>query len=193
MRTTFVLPVRTRFIQTHFYLKKSWLRKDRAKVVTVANEFTGLIAKINNAVRNDRNLRLALTSILAIHKQRIFSGGYDGRGVKIGTYSTKPTSIPRDRQARDTGRTHFKGGYAEYKRAIGKNPGYVNLRNTDQMQMDYGIVGSNLSYGFGFQNSANFQKMKWMERKYFRDIAITSNNELERLADILVNQLIRSL
>lgn len=159
----------------------------------MANEFTGLINKINNAVRNDRNLRLALTSILAIHKQRIFSQGYDGRGVKIGSYSTKPTSISRDKQARDTGRTHFKGGYAEYKRAIGKNPGFVNLRNTDQMMMDYGIVGTPGNYGFGFQNSANFEKMKNLERKYVKDIADTSKNELETLADILVNQLIRAL
>lgn len=159
----------------------------------MANEFTGLISKINNAVRNDRNLRVALSSILAIHKQRIFSGGFDGKGVKIGTYSTKPISISKSQQARNTGKTFFKGGYAEYKRAVGKNPGYVNLRNTDQMMMDYGLVGSNMSYGFGFQNSANFEKMKNLERKYVKDIADTSNNELETLADILVNQLIKAL
>lgn len=159
----------------------------------MANEFTGLIDKINNAVRNDRNLRLALSSILAIHKQRIFSGGYDGKGVKIGTYSTKPISIAKSQQARATGKTFFKGGYAEYKRAIGKNPGFVTLRNTDQMMMDYGLVGSPGNYGFGFQNAVNFQKMKHLERKYQRDIADTSKYELETLADILVNQLKREL
>lgn len=159
----------------------------------MANEFTGLISKINNAVRNDRNLRVALSSILAIHKQRIFSGGFDGRGVKIGTYSTKPISISKSQQARNTGKTFFKGGYAEYKRAIGKNPGYVNLRNTDQMMMDYGLVGSNMSYGFGFQNSANYEKMQHVQNKYQKDIADISNNELNRLADIVTDQLIRSL
>lgn len=159
----------------------------------MANEFTGLINKINNAVRNDRNLRIALSSVLAIHKQRIFAQGFDGKGVKIGTYSTKPTSIARSQQARNTGKIFFKGGYAEYKRAIGKNPGFVNLRNTDQMMMDYGLVGSNLSYGFGFQNSANFEKMKNLERKYVKDIADLSRNEEERLADIITDQLIKSL
>jgi hypothetical protein len=159
----------------------------------VANEFTGLIAKINNAVRNDQNLRLALSTILAIHKQRIFSGGFDGRGVKIGTYSTKPISIAKSQQARNTGKTFFKGGYAEYKRAVGKNPGFVNLRNTDQMMMDYGLIGSNGSYGFGFQNSANYQKMQALQNKYQKDIADISKNEIERLADIVTDQLIKSL
>lgn len=159
----------------------------------MANEFTGLIARINTAVTNDKNLRSALTSILAIHKQRIFAQGFDGRGVKIGAYSTKPISISKSQQARNTGRTFFKGGYAEYKRAIGKNPGFVNLRNTDQMMMDYGLVGSNGSYGFGFQNSANYEKMQFMQNKYQKQIADTSRNELETLADIVVNQLIRAL
>lgn len=159
----------------------------------MANEFTGLIAKINNAVRSDKNLRIALSSVLAIHKQRIFSGGFDGKGVKIGTYSTKPISISKSQQARNTGKTFFKGGYAEYKRAVGKNPGFVTLRNTDQMMMDYGLVGSNGSYGFGFQNGENFQKMQWMQDKYHKHIADISNHELETLADIVTAQLVKSL
>lgn len=159
----------------------------------MADEFTGLIARINNAVRSDRNLRTALTSILAIHKQRIFSGGFDAKGVKIGAYSTKPTSIAKSQQARQTGKTFFKGGYAEYKRAVGRNPGFVVLRNTDQMMMDYGLVGGNGNYGFGFQNSANYQKMVWLQNKYQKDIADTSKHELETLADIVVNQLKQAL
>lgn len=138
-------------------------------------------------------MRIALSSVLAIQKQRIFTQGFDGRGVKIGTYSTKPISISRDKQARDTGKTRFKGGYAEYKRAVGKNPGFVNLRNTDQMMMDYGLSGSAGNYSFGFQNSENYRKMKNLERKYVKDIADTSKNELDTLTNILTDQIIKSL
>jgi hypothetical protein len=159
----------------------------------VANEFITLIAKINNVVRSDRNLRTALTTILAIHKQRIFSQGFDAKGVKIGQYSTKPAHISKDQQARNTGRTNFKGGYAEYKRAVGRNPGFVILRNTDQMMMDYGLVGANMSYGFGFQNRENYQKMQWLQNKYQKDIADISKFEIETLADITVQQLIKGL
>lgn len=190
---TYASHVKARYTPIHFYRKQLWLKNVPAKVVTVANEFTGIITKINNAIRNDKNMRIALSTVLAIQKQRIFSQGFDGRGVKIGTYSTKPTSISRKNQARDTGKTFFKGGYAEYKRAIGKNPGYVNLRNTDQMMMDYTLMGGSGEYAFGFHNSENLRKMKNLERKYVKDIADTSKYELDTLADILTDQLIKSL
>lgn len=160
----------------------------------MANEFTGLIDKINNAVRSDKNHRIALSTVLAIHKPRIFTQGFDAKGQKIGVYSTKPASISKKNQARDTGRTFFKGGYAEYKRAVGKNPGFVNLRNTDQMMMDYGLMGSNLNYGFGFQNNTNFNKSQWVEQHFgLKQIFDISKNEENVLADSLVDQLIKSL
>lgn len=159
----------------------------------MANEFTDLINKINAAARSDKNMRVALSTTLAVHKQRIFVQGFDARGAKIGTYKTNPISIARNKQARDTGKTYFKGGYSEYKRAVGKNPGFVNLRNTDQMMMDYGIQGSNANYGFGFQNTENFNKSQWMEEKYFKSIFDLSRNEENILADVLVDQLKKSL
>lgn len=160
----------------------------------MANEFTDLITKINNAVRSDRNLRISLSNTLAVHKPRIFQQGFDAKGQKIGVYSTKPISISKTSQARNTGKTYFKGGYAEYKRAVGKNPGFVNLRNTDQMMMDYVIIGSNLNYGFGFQNPENANKSGWVEQHFgLKNIFDISKNEENILADSLVDQLIKSL
>lgn len=159
----------------------------------MANEFTDLIRRINNAARSDRNLRISLSTTLSVHKPRIFAQGFDAKGAKIGTYSTKPISIAKNKQARNTGKTFFKGGYAEYKRAVGKNPGFVNLRNTDQMMMDYGIVGSNGNYGFGFQNSDNAKKSEWMDHKYNKLIFDISRYEENVLADITVNLFIKSI
>lgn len=159
----------------------------------MANEFTDLIQKITNAARSDRNIRISLTTTLAVHKPRIFAEGFDSKGQKIGTYSTKPISISKKSQARNTGKTFFKGGYAEYKSAIGKNPGYVNLRNTDHMMMDYGLIGSGGQYGFGFQNDANAEKSQWMEQKYGKDIFQISNHEENVLADVVVDLFVKSL
>lgn len=159
----------------------------------MANEFTDLIRRINNAARSDRNLRISLSTTLSVHKPRIFAQGFDAKGAKIGTYSTKPISIAKNKQARNTGKTYFKGGYAEYKRAVGKNTGFVNLRNTDQMMMDYGIVGSNGNYGFGFQNSDNAKKSEWMDHKYNKLIFDISRYEENVLADIIVNLFIKSI
>lgn len=159
----------------------------------MANEFTDLVTKINNAARSDRSIRIYLSTTLAVHKPRIFSQGFDAKGQKIGVYSTKPISISKNKQARNTGKTYFKGGYSEYKRAVGKHPGYVNLRNTDQMMMDYSLIGSGGNYGFGFQNTENAKKSHWMEQKYFKDIFDISRNEENVLADAVVDQLIKSL
>lgn len=156
----------------------------------MANELTALMQTINAAIRSERNKRIALTTVLAVHKPRIFNSGYDARGVRIGTYSTNPISISKKSQARATGKTYFKGGYAEYKTAVGRNPGYVNLRNTDQMYVDYGLVGST---GFGFSNSENYKKSQWMEEKYKKDIFVLSTNELNILADVLVDQIKKSI
>jgi hypothetical protein len=159
----------------------------------VANEFTAVLEKINNVVRADKTMRVALTTVLAIHKPRIFEQGFSAKGVKLGTYSTKPISISKSEQARNTGKTFFSGGYAEYKRDIGKNQGFVNLRNTDQMYGDYGLVGSGQSFGFGFQNSDNYRKSQYAEAKYQTPIFELSRYEEEILADTLFNQIRNAL
>lgn len=159
----------------------------------MANEITDFINRVNQFVQSDRNIRTAITTTLAVHKPRIFVQGLDSVGARIGTYSTKPASISKSQQARNTGKTYFKGGYAEYKRAVGKNPGYVILRNTDQMYSDYGIVGGNGRYGYGFQNNENYNKSQWMEDKYEKEIFQLSDKELDVLTDVLVDQLDKEL
>lgn len=155
----------------------------------MAAEFTAILEKISTVIRSDKTMRVALTTVLAVHKDRIFTNGFSAKGVKLGTYSTKPTSIAKKNQARNTGQTYFKGGYSEYKTAIGKNQGFVNLRNTDQMMNDYGVVGSGQSFGFGFQNSENYNKSQYMEQKYQTPIFDLSRNETEILADTLFHQI----
>lgn len=148
----------------------------------MARELEELIQRINRAVRSDKAMRTALTTVMAKHKPRIFQSGQDGRNSKIGDYSTKPISISKSKQARNTGKTFFKGGYAEYKNAIGKG-GTVNLRNTDQMQMDYQIIASAGQFAFGFSNPENFNKSQWLQDKYNKDVFDISDEELNLLAD----------
>lgn len=157
------------------------------------NEFTTIIKRIDQAAKSNVSLRIALTTTLAVHKPRIFEKGLDANGSKIGTYSTDPISISKKSQARQTGKTYFKGGYSEYKTAIGKNPGFVNLRNTDQMVMDYGIVQSGNQFAFGFQNETNYNKSQWMQDKYDKDIFMLSDKELDILTDVLIKNLDKEL
>lgn len=149
---------------------------------------------LNALLRSDKGMRAALSTVLALQKKRIFEGGKDASETKIGTYGTNPISISKKNQAKNTGKTYFKGGYAEYKTAIGKNPGYVILRNTDQMMMDYNlfILGQD-QYGLGFNNQVNFDKSQWMEEKYDKDIFFQSDSEGEVLEKILNSYLERYL
>jgi len=152
------------------------------------------IRSLNALLASDKGMRIALTSVLALQKRRIFQNGEAADGSKIGTYGTKSASISKKQQARDTGKTYFKGGYAEYKSAIGKNPGFVILRNTDQMMMDYNmfVLGNN-QWGLGFANDLNHDKSEWMEDKYKKEIFDQSQEEDTVLETILNNQLERYL
>jgi hypothetical protein len=151
----------------------------------VANELTAIMNKIERVVKSDQTNRTALTTVLAQHKKRIFNDGKAADGSQIATYSTNPISISKKNQARNTGKTYFKGGYGEYKSAIGKNPGFVNLRNTDQMMMDYGLVVSGDDYGLGFQNEINYNKSQWMEEKFKKEIFEPSDADLDLHAKTL--------
>lgn len=162
-------------------------------MVAVAGDHLEFINKINSTIRNEQNQRIALTTVLAKHKPRIFQSGQDTTGAKIGTYGTNPISISTKNQARATGKTYFKGGYAEYKKDVGKNPGFVILRNTDQMMIDYGILRAGSGWGFGFQNSINADKAGWMGDKYEKPIFELSDQEVDLLGNVLIDQLTKAL
>lgn len=160
----------------------------------MANEWDIVIRKVNDAIRSDKAVRAGITTVLALQKQRIFTGGEDDKQAKIGTYSTKPISIAKSKQSRQTGKTHFPGGYAEYKTAIGKNPGYVNLQNTSQMSQDYSfhILGTD-NYGLGFNNEFNYKKSQWMEAKYDKGIFRQSAKESDILQKVIEEQIGKDL
>lgn len=148
--------------------------------------------QVARMMQTDRIMVPALSTVLASQKKRIFEAGKDGNSSKIGTYSTRPISIARKDQARNTGKTYFKGGYREYHSLIGKGT-TVNLRNTDQMRMDYGvhILGGN-QYGLGFNNEFNFQKSEWNEKKYGKEIFAESDAEgrlLQRVVEFELNKI----
>ena len=167
-------------------------RKEGHAGKAMADEFDVMIRELNQISQTDRAMRKALNTVLAEQKRRIFSQGQDANGSDIGTYSTRPISISRKDQAKNTGKTHFEGGYAEYKSLIGRNPGKVILRNTDQMMMDYGVlVLGNDQYGLGFVNDENGDKSDWLEDKYKKEIFSESDFEGQIVENVLYQELDR--
>lgn len=146
--------------------------------------FNDLLRGLNEVTRDSKIVRTSLTSVLPVHKKRIFEQGSATSGARIGTYGTKKISIAKKNQARNTGHTVFPGGYAQYKSEVGKNPGFVNLDNTSQMKQDYGMQVSGKDVAFGFQNSFNAQKSGWMEDKYKKDIFALTDKENSLFVDV---------
>lgn len=140
--------------------------------------YDSLINQINELLQTDRIMVATLTTVLAEQKDRIFNEGKAADNSKIGSYSTEPISISKKNQSRNAGKTYFKGGYKEYKGLIGKGNSTVNLRNTDQMRMDYTVhvLGKN-EYGLGFSNEFNANKAEWNEEKYDKEIFAESSED----------------
>lgn len=153
------------------------------------DEIRNISVKLSAALKSDRAKRVAINTVLAVHKKRIFDQGLDAGGAVIGTYSTEPIDIPPRKQARNTGKRHFAGGYAEYKTAIGKNPGYVNLQNFGQMMADYGLIVNGQDYGLGYNNSHNYDKSIWLQDKYKKEIFHHSQSEIDLLMNVLMFEL----
>lgn len=144
----------------------------------MAKGYDKLIVQLNKMIVSDRAGLAAVNSVLAQQKKRIFQQGKDSSNGKIGSYSTEPISISKKNQARQTGKTYFKGGYRQYKSLIGKGANTVNLRNTDQMMMDLGTtVVSKGKYGIGFSNQFNADKAEWNEERYDKKIFETTTQE----------------
>lgn len=151
----------------------------------VVKGYDDLLNQVNTMIRNKNAGIAAVNSVLAAQKKRIFGQGKASDNSQIGRYSTKATSISKKQQAKQTGKTYFKGGYREYKSLIGKGSSFVNLRNTDQMQMDLGtqVIGNN-EFAIGFTNDFNADKMEWMEAKYGKNISDTTNKEDDLFAKV---------
>lgn len=131
-----------------------------------------MVNKVNAAIRSDQIKRTALTTVLAVHKPRIFEKGQAEDGSKIGTYTKK---------------------YGERKKKLGRNPGFVNLRLTDQMMGDYGLIQNGNDYGFGFQNSFNADKMQWNTERFGKRIAALSREEMDLLGNVFSDLVFKAI
>lgn len=137
----------------------------------VVDELINMVRRVNGAILSDRIKRIALSTTLAVQKPRIFDSGQNEKGGQIGKYSKK---------------------YGEIKSKLGKNPGYVNFRLTDQMMNDYGLIIEGGTYAFGFHNSVNGEKSGFLMDRY-GEVFHLSDKELEIFSTVLSDELSKSI
>lgn len=138
----------------------------------MADELLNIVNKVNAAIRSDKIRRIALMSTLAKHKPRIFTDGLSDDGSKIGNYSPATAKLKSEK---------------------GRNPGFVNFTDTGQMVSDYGLVIEGETYAFGFQNEFNAQKAEWLSDKYKKTPFHASDEEVEVLLNVLIDELNKAI
>lgn len=154
-----------------------------------ANGWNIVLKQLKNVATFDRAVKVGIQSVLAAQKQRIFVEGKAVDG-EIGQYSKEPISISKNNQSRNTGKTYFKGGYAEYHGMIGKGSDKVILRNKDQMFFDFAFfeMGNN-QYGIGFSNELNYKKSQGQEKHFGKNIFGESDKERGILETVMTAEL----
>lgn len=157
----------------------------------MAKELRSLIQNLNRLLKSDKVLRSALVTVLADHKERIFTNGEDVNGSKIGRYSKDPVYVSNKKSARRfTGKGRFfPSGYDQYKEVIGKNPGFVNLENTGTMMKGYSLIALSDGFGFGFSNSETANLSYNNEHHFNKKIFDLSKEEEDKLVDLIEKQI----
>lgn len=133
--------------------------------IDVAGDYlNGLVGRFNEGLQN-RILVAGITTLQGEMIERIFSEGVDSQGGKIGDYSRAPIYVSAEKHIRknafqkvgknNTGdfkngkprkSTYYKGGYAEYREAVGRQSGYMDfmlsgsLKNNIQIGEDAGAM-----------------------------------------------------
>lgn len=156
--------------------------------------FNGLITRINKALDTSAVLKATASTLLAVQKERVFEKGETALESKIGNYSTKPFSISKNSQVRKTGKSYYKGGYKEYKGAVGLDNSKVNLFATGQLSDDYSVIEiSNNEIGLGFKNDLNNKKAEGNEKRFKAEIFKTSDPEKEIIRNTIEFEVARLL
>lgn len=154
--------------------------------------YNELMDQLDKLTKENTVLLAVGNSMLAVTKERIFENGLDAEGNSIGSYSTKPISISRKRQPRQTRSTYFKEGYKQFKKEIGFDPNKVNLVMSGQMRDDWSVIHlGNNQIGLGFRNELNSKKADGNEERFGKEIFSHSKEEDEILDKVFEAELDR--
>lgn len=157
----------------------------------------GLTKRLTDPVAVDIAIRSVATTMLSELSTRVFEKGGATSG-DIGSYSTKPmyvsvSSNPGRSFGRPLGKVNKKGnqfskfqsgkkkgqdhssryferGYDQFKTAIGRNIGKVNLSLSGQFARQMTVIPTAKGYGIGWTNREMFLRAGYFTKKYNKSI-----------------------
>lgn len=172
--------------------------------------------KLKELINENKPLAIAATSTHTLQVDRIFGKG-EGIAGKIGNYNTtkplyvnpddSPKSFPtkgkpkKDKEGQSvfqSGKKHKTGfftSYSAFRKAIGRQTNFIDLKLTNLLFSDYANSLRKVNpfrWVSGLKNAANFDKLDGLKKR-FGPITDLSKNEKESFFNILEKELAKSL
>ena len=149
-------------------------------------------ALLKDPALRERLALVAANAVTVLVKRRVFRDGIAQDGSLIGKYSTKPAyfgiktpGVPKLAAKGKTPRAkssyYAKGGYAEYRQAVGRQSAKVdlNLSGATFLGVGAGVNGSGLP-AFGIKTKEAQERIEGNELRF--DCVTVTPNEAERQA-----------
>lgn len=166
------------------------------------------ITEIENMLTSidyDSLTREIATTVMGMMRYRIHERGEAADGSQIGTYSdsylkVRSGAFQNAPKAKIKGKTSRKD-YGKYTKGInrgrkrikynrGSDPKVI-LSLTRQMESDMAIIALENGYGIGYNNSHNYDKAMWNNKRYGKEVFALSDKEEQTAMDIVAKYLER--
>lgn len=181
-----------------------------------------LIRNSINVLRRSKNNALVVVTkeLEGTMKKRIFERGQSVGGGKIGKYSRKPMYVSKEgaksqygSQIRQGGirprgknskrskfkngnprrSAYFAGGYAEFRKAVGRQSSYVDLSLTGSLMSSIQTGTRQNRVVLGFVSDRKFRLAEYHEEKYGKSIFSPSRTEEKVTRTNFLKEIVRNL
>lgn len=149
----------------------------------------GRVAILQDRALRERLALVAANRVSALVKRRVFQNGTAQDGSSIGDYSTKPAYFstnkpgvpkiaPKSKVGRKGNKTYYAaGGYAEYRKAVGRQSAKVDLNLTGATFAAVGVGQSaNGLPAFGIKTKEALHRIEGNEDR-FNAVTVTPNQQ----------------
>lgn len=154
-------------------------------------QFAREVAVMLRRMEGEANVfQQAVATVHGEQGQRIFERGEATSGELIGGYSTDPAYYKKPGSARKA--RYYAGGYKQFRQEVGRQGGYVDLKLTRSLQLDFNTALTKVSpyrMEVRLKNKHNAKKARGAEEHFGKAIFAPTREERERVVDIMKRKL----
>lgn len=171
-------------------------------MITITSNLQEVITQIKadiQGIDTDAMTREMATTVMGMMRERVHEGGKAADGSQIGRYSkgyltqrsgafknASESVVKKGKTSRKDYGKYTKGeskGGSRIKYNRGTDPKVI-LSLTRQMESDMAIVPIEDGWGIGYNNSENYNKAVWNEKRYKKPVFAISDEEMKAIDEI---------